>query len=346
MLSQDTSRKSQAETAGDSGVSAESAGNLNAASPQAALLAEFVQTLSPLLAKLRGNTAALSAEANKELLDGTFSLEELDSRSAALNEIRKELSDTACNLGKTLENDFGKAFGLQLNFSVHELTNRILAVTLLLDALKDKSRAATTTVTIITTLEFELALIERYLHPEFFTRPLEVLFHGFTNGNISSQIAAEKIRTAGVTFEELFSGICEFSHTQIRNGIKINLDIDASVAARPIHEGSVLVSCVFSELLRNAADAMQNGSGMITLCARNGGPNILIEVEDNGPGIPSERLSRIFEPGFTTKPQGTGQGLYLIKESIEQVLGGKLSVKSELGKGTRFSVLLPYRSLT
>ncbi len=67
----------------------------------------------------------------------------------------------------------------------------------------------------------------------------------------------------------------------------------------------------------------------------NGHVNILIS--DNGPGIPPEQVKKIFEPFYTTKEEGTGLGLYITKQLVERN-GGKISVKSKLGKGTTFQL--------
>ena len=67
-----------------------------------------------------------------------------------------------------------------------------------------------------------------------------------------------------------------------------------------------------------------------------------VEVEDTGPGIPAATLGRIFEPFYSTKPPGEGTGLGLaICLGILESYGGKISVQSESGKGTRFTILLP-----
>jgi len=67
-----------------------------------------------------------------------------------------------------------------------------------------------------------------------------------------------------------------------------------------------------------------------------------VEVEDTGPGIPAETLGRIFEPFYSTKPPGEGTGLGLaICLGILESYGGKISVQSESGEGTRFTILLP-----
>jgi len=67
----------------------------------------------------------------------------------------------------------------------------------------------------------------------------------------------------------------------------------------------------------------------------------VITVADNGPGIPEENLHELFEPFFSTKPTtGTGLGLGVVKRLV-QLYGGQISVESEGGKGTTFSVALP-----
>ncbi|HXZ34900.1 MAG TPA: ATP-binding protein [Thermodesulfobacteriota bacterium] len=67
-----------------------------------------------------------------------------------------------------------------------------------------------------------------------------------------------------------------------------------------------------------------------------------VDVEDSGPGIPAERLGRIFDPFYSTKPPGEGTGLGLaICLGILESYGGKISVQSESGKGARFTILLP-----
>ena len=66
----------------------------------------------------------------------------------------------------------------------------------------------------------------------------------------------------------------------------------------------------------------------------------VLGVRDNGTGIDPQNLRRIFDPFFTTKRQGTGLGLAISRQIIEET-GGELSVASELGVGTRFTVSWP-----
>jgi signal transduction histidine kinase len=70
-----------------------------------------------------------------------------------------------------------------------------------------------------------------------------------------------------------------------------------------------------------------------------------LEVRDEGPGIPPDKLKSIFHPFFTTKDTGTGLGLALAHQMIVEH-GGEIVVESELGKGSVFRVTLPTESVT
>jgi signal transduction histidine kinase len=100
---------------------------------------------------------------------------------------------------------------------------------------------------------------------------------------------------------------------------------------------------VLLNLAGNAKDAM-NGSGKVELSLRadSESQRAIIEVSDNGAGIPAEVLPRIFEPFFTTKPagQGTGLGLANVRQIVES-MQGSIDVRSESGRGTTFTLRLP-----
>ena len=80
-------------------------------------------------------------------------------------------------------------------------------------------------------------------------------------------------------------------------------------------------------------------------CTRRLGGEMLIEVADNGPGIPAEHLDKLFDPFFTTKDVGEGTGLGLsITHNIVTAHGGRIEVHSEFGKGACFRVYLPLKN--
>jgi len=101
-----------------------------------------------------------------------------------------------------------------------------------------------------------------------------------------------------------------------------------------------LFDWVIENLLKNALDAME-GKGSITVDIRNAADDVTIDVTDTGKGISKQNISRVFNPGFTTKKRGWGLGLSLSRRIIDQYHKGEIFVKSsEVGKGTTFSVVL------
>jgi two-component system, NtrC family, sensor kinase len=103
------------------------------------------------------------------------------------------------------------------------------------------------------------------------------------------------------------------------------------------------INQVFLNIINNAAQAMESGAGTITLTTRCEGPDhVAVEIEDSGKGIPPDVLPRIFDPFFTTKAVGKGTGLGLsIAYKIVKAHGGKITVDSRVGAGTKFTVVLP-----
>ncbi|MBW8892673.1 MAG: PAS domain-containing protein [Burkholderiales bacterium] len=99
---------------------------------------------------------------------------------------------------------------------------------------------------------------------------------------------------------------------------------------------------VFMNLLVNAAHAVTQERGTVTIRTGAGNGHVWVEVEDNGCGIPADNLRRIFDPFFTTKPVGKGTGLGLsLSYGIVKKHGGRIDVDSEVGRGTRFRVTIP-----
>jgi two-component system NtrC family sensor kinase len=103
---------------------------------------------------------------------------------------------------------------------------------------------------------------------------------------------------------------------------------------------------VFINLIGNAIDAMPEGGVLTIETGLHGGDNghrvAGVDVIDTGPGIPPERLPDIFQPFYTTKPEGVGTGLGLpISRRIVEAHGGSLQAESVPGGGTRMKVRLP-----
>lgn len=103
------------------------------------------------------------------------------------------------------------------------------------------------------------------------------------------------------------------------------------------------ISQALTNLIDNAVQAMEDSPRkQLTLRSESDGRSIVVEIADTGPGIPEKRLKKIFKPFFTTKGSGTGLGLHITRRVIENQ-NGTISVESEVGVGTRFTIVLPLR---
>jgi signal transduction histidine kinase len=101
----------------------------------------------------------------------------------------------------------------------------------------------------------------------------------------------------------------------------------------------------FINVLQNARDALEGREGNISVRARcTEDHSIEVTIADDGPGIPPDKLERVFEAYYTTKPKGTGLGLATVRHNLE-LYGGTVQVESELGKGAAFTLLFPAKTL-
>ena len=113
---------------------------------------------------------------------------------------------------------------------------------------------------------------------------------------------------------------------------------------KPIVCSPSQINQVFLNLITNAAQAMGERPGTITLTTRVEGDGVAVDVADDGNGIAPEVLPKIFDPFFSTKEIGKGTGLGLsISYKIVQQHGGRINVESKVGSGTRFTVWLPFK---
>ena len=109
----------------------------------------------------------------------------------------------------------------------------------------------------------------------------------------------------------------------------------------PFSFDAELLEHAFYNLLINAAQASQPG-GAVTVKTRAGGADAEVSVIDRGCGIERAQRDNIFNPFFTTKPQGVGLGLAIVAKIVDEH-GGNITVESEPGKGSVFRVILPIK---
>lgn len=112
----------------------------------------------------------------------------------------------------------------------------------------------------------------------------------------------------------------------------------------PVHVDEGYLNQVFINLILNAADAVGDSPGTITIRSMKENNSVVVEFEDTGEGIPDEYIDNIFDPFFTTKEKGTGLGLPISYEIVKR-FGGEIRVKSHGKTGSVFSVILPVKEM-
>lgn len=140
---------------------------------------------------------------------------------------------------------------------------------------------------------------------------------------------------------EVISGVIRYFERRLpQMGKNIELKIENSgLGTAKINRE--LFEWVIENLVKNALDAMENGSGKITFNLSNKGNDVIIDVTDTGKGIDMKYRQDIFRPGYSTKERGWGLGLSLSRRIVETYHKGKLTLKeSKLGKGTTFRIKL------
>jgi signal transduction histidine kinase len=131
-------------------------------------------------------------------------------------------------------------------------------------------------------------------------------------------------------------------YRRAQNGVKLRRSLDSNLPTVRADQTSILQ--VIVNLLQNAIESMPDG-GTLAVKTEADAEWVKLAVSDTGGGISAENLNRIFYPFFTTKP-GTGTGLGLaISQSIAEQHQGGITVRSEVGKGSTFTLRLPRSEL-
>ncbi|WP_329742537.1 sensor histidine kinase [Dyella sp. A6] len=124
-------------------------------------------------------------------------------------------------------------------------------------------------------------------------------------------------------------------------GAHIRMSIEQPEEPSMVAMDRAQLELILLSVASNARDAMPDG-GDFDIVVRRGRDQVLIELSDNGVGIAPGRLEHIFEPFYTTKPVGSGTGLGLsVVHDVLDATGGGISVRSIVGKGTTFVMMIP-----
>lgn len=156
-----------------------------------------------------------------------------------------------------------------------------------------------------------------------------------------------EVHSERLNIAEVVNHSVRLVENQIKMG-KVKVSLELADELPPVHADAQMLLQVFVNLLLNAAEASETGQAVVVR-TRNSVQEagfVAVDIQDEGRGIPPHVLSRVFDPFFTTKTKGKGTGLGLsVSRGIVRKLGGYLRVKSTVGKGTTFTVLLPATSI-
>jgi len=136
---------------------------------------------------------------------------------------------------------------------------------------------------------------------------------------------------------DLVELLAELGRTGVPEGVQVNVDANGGPHGLLGHYEPLRRA--FANLYRNASEAMK-GRGAIDVTVTGDGAGLAVTIADHGPGIPAELRQRVFEPYFTTKDDGTGLGLALVRVTLE-AHRGTISVGETPGGGATFSIVFP-----
>lgn len=131
------------------------------------------------------------------------------------------------------------------------------------------------------------------------------------------------------------------THQARSSRVKITTDCPDDLP-RVQADGTQMIQILLN-LVTNALEAIAEAGreGTLTLRGRLEAGQVIIEVADDGPGIPADTLEQIWDPFYTTRPEGTGLGLSIVRSLVAEQPGAKLAVESVEGRGTTFRVVMP-----
>jgi signal transduction histidine kinase len=162
-----------------------------------------------------------------------------------------------------------------------------------------------------------------------------------------------RLQVEHTTVGEALTSAITLADSQVRRGaVEVHLSLPDPLPT--IRADRHQLTQVFANLIINAYQALE-GKGDVRIAVREARtaddgalvpdtqhalPSVIVDVVDNGPGIPADRVEKIFQPFFTTKPQGSGLGLAIVRKIVD-AHEGRIDLAAGDSGGTRFRVTLP-----
>jgi signal transduction histidine kinase len=289
------------------------------------LTVAFEEMRRSLRDRLR-STESINIDLEREVRRRTEALEQ---RNAELRDALEKLRRAQDNL---IRSEKLASMGRLVSGIAHEINNPVNAVINSLGPLEELVRQMATApdadaAGLARSAEEMLTVVQRGAAR---TKAIVQALHNYSRGDDAVQREVNLARSVDDSLDLL--------RHRLRNvQVKKEVDPNVRILGLPGQIDQVLMN-----LITNAAQALGDDGGTIRVTAATRGAQVLVTVEDDGPGIPAEILPRIFDPFFTTKDVGEGSGLGLsIVHGIVERHGGHIDVQSAAGKGTTFSLTFP-----
>ena len=187
------------------------------------------------------------------------------------------------------------------------------------------------------------ALLERHVRPEG-EPALEALQRAIEDLERLARLTLDEGATEGSIAPQQGAGpdvVLDRAISEVRaTHPEVTWQLDLSAGLPAVGMGDEALEEVLLILLRNAIEAMPSHGGVATLSAHLEGGELVVQVEDSGTGVAPEDLERIFRPGYTTKSQGSGYGLFLARRIVGDH-GGVLTGRAGAGVGAVFEMRVP-----
>jgi two-component system, NtrC family, sensor kinase len=162
---------------------------------------------------------------------------------------------------------------------------------------------------------------------------------GYIVRNLQALVKMQTERSSVDIHEPLRQALALVDHELKKASITLEEKYDLNLPH--LHANRVELGQVFLNLIINATHAMENKPGKLVLSTFLEGTNVCVSISDTGTGIPEDIQAKVFEPLFTTKgDRGTGIGLSVSRKIITNH-NGQIRLKSQVGQGTTFTIVLP-----
>ncbi len=246
--------------------------------------------------------------------------EALERHRAELEErVAERTAALRASQARVIQQEKMAAFGLLAAGIAHEVGNPLAGISSLIQMIRRKDPNPYTNEK-LELAERQLGRIQRTIRELVdFSRP--------------ASTARGRVRPVDLVEEAL--GIAKYYQRTKERAITTDVPADLP----PVRGVRDHLAQVILNLVLNAIDATGRG-GRIHLEARDDAGAVVLSVEDDGRGVAADDRARLFQPYFTTKPSGTGLGLFVSRQIVEE-MGGTLTFRSEPGRGTTFLIRLP-----